>query len=56
MKYTEQIDKVSYCFGLSIASNLMQAGVKTINIDAFVDALKAAYAGEMPEITPEEAN
>ena len=32
MKYTEQIDKVSYCFGLSIASNLMQAGVKTINI------------------------
>ncbi|MBP3419943.1 MAG: FKBP-type peptidyl-prolyl cis-trans isomerase [Marinifilaceae bacterium] len=56
MKYTEEIDKVSYCFGLSIASNLMQAGVKTINIEAFTDALTTAYAGQMPEITPEEAN
>ena len=56
MKYTEQIDKVSYCFGLSIASNLMQAGVKSINVEAFTDALTTAYAGQMPDITPEEAN
>lgn len=56
MKYTEEIDKVSYCFGLSIASNLMQAGVKKINIEAFTDALTTAYAGQMPDITPEQAN
>ena len=56
MKYTDKLDKVSYCFGLSIASNLMQAGVKTINIEAFNDALTSAYKGETPAITPEEAN
>ena len=38
MKYTEELDKVSYCFGLSIATNLL------------------SYAGQMPEIKPEEAN
>ncbi len=56
MKYTEEIDKVSYCFGLSIASNLMQAGVKKLNVEAFTDALTTAYAGQMPDITPEQAN
>ena len=56
MKYTEELDKVSYCFGLSIASNLLSSGVNQINTDAFVDALRTVYAGQMPEITPEEAN
>ena len=56
MKYTTEIDKVSYSLGLSIASNLISSGVKTIQIEAFTDALRAAFAGEMPEITPNEAN
>ena len=56
MKYTEELDKVSYCFGLSIASNLLSSGVNQINTEAFVDALRTVYAGQMPEITPEEAN
>ena len=56
MKYTEEADKVSYCLGLSIASNLLSSGVNRINIDAFVDALSSVYAGQMPEINPEEAN
>ena len=57
MKYTEELDKVSYCFGLSsIASNLLSSGVNTINTEAFVDAIKTVYAGQMPEIKPEEAN
>ena len=37
MKYTEELDKVSYCFGLSIASNLLSSGVNTINTEAFVN-------------------
>ena len=53
MKYTEELDKVSYCFGLSIASNLLSSGVNTINTEAFVDAIKTVYAGQMPEIKPE---
>ena len=56
MKYTEELDKVSYCFWLSIASNLLSSGVNTINTEAFVDAIRTVYAGQMPEIKPEEAN
>lgn len=56
MKHTEELDKVSYCFGLSIASNLLSSGVNTINTEAFVDAIRTVYAGQMPEIKPEEAN
>ena len=56
MKYTEELDKVSYCLGLSIASNLLSSGVNTINTEAFVDAIRTVYAGQMPEIKPEEAN
>ena len=47
---------MSYCFGLSIASNLLSSGVNTINTEAFVDAIRTVYAGQMPEIKPEEAN
>ena len=54
MKYTEELDKVSYCFGLSIASNLLSSGVNTINTEAFVDAITTCYAGQMPEIKPED--
>ena len=56
MKYTTEIDKVSYSLGLSIASNLISSGVKTINVEAFSDAISTAFAGIMPEITPDEAN
>lgn len=56
MKYTEEVDKVSYCFGLSIASNLIASGVKKINIEAFNDAMNCAFSGQMPAIKPEEAN
>ncbi len=56
MKYTTEEDKVSYCLGLSIASNLITSGVKTISTEPFVEALEAAFNGKMPELSPEEAN
>lgn len=56
MKYTEEQDKVSYCLGLSIASNLITSGVKTIQVEPFMEALDAAFNGKMPELSPEEAN
>lgn len=56
MKYSNEIDKVSYSLGLSIASNLISSGVKTINVEAFNDAMSTAFAGQMPEIMPDEAN
>lgn len=56
MKYTNEMDKVSYSLGLSIASNLISSGIKTINAEAFNDALNTVFAGQMPEIMPNEAN
>lgn len=56
MKYTSEIDKVSYSLGLSIASNLISSGVKTINAEAFNDAMSTVFAGQMPVIMPDEAN
>lgn len=56
MKYSEELDRVSYCFGLSIASNLISSGVTTINAEAFNDAMSTVFAGNMPEIMPDEAN
>ena len=56
MKYTNEEDRISYCFGLSVASSLISSGVTALNMQAFNDALAAAYSGQSPEITPEEAN
>lgn len=56
MKYTEDQDKVSYCLGLSIASNLITSGVKTLSVEPFMEALDAAFNGKMPELSPEDAN
>lgn len=56
MKYSNEIDKVSYSLGLSIASNLVSSGVKTINAEAFNDAMNTVFSGQMPEIMPDEAN
>ena len=56
MKYTDELDKVSYSLGLSIASNLISSGVPTINAEAFIDGLNVVFSGKMPEIMPDEAN
>ncbi|MDR0544285.1 MAG: FKBP-type peptidyl-prolyl cis-trans isomerase [Odoribacteraceae bacterium] len=56
MKYTEELDQVSYCLGLGAASNLISSGVSALNVEAFTEALCAAYAGKTPEISPEKAN
>ena len=56
MKYTDELDKVSYSLGLSIASNLISSGVTTINAEAFIDGLNVVFSGKMPDIMPDEAN
>jgi FKBP-type peptidyl-prolyl cis-trans isomerase FklB len=39
-----------------MASNLISSGVHTVNVEALTDALRTAYAGGPPAITPDEAN
>ncbi|MEN8118618.1 MAG: FKBP-type peptidyl-prolyl cis-trans isomerase [Bacteroidota bacterium] len=50
------MDKFSYALGMSIAGNLIQSGVKTINPDVFIEAVNDTYNGEMPKLLPDEAN
>lgn len=49
-------EKLSYALGMSIASNLINSGVRSLNIDLFAQALKDLFGGQQPAISPEEAN
>ena len=49
------MDKKSYAFGMSLASNLLQSGVHGLNFDDFVAGLKAMLQGEELAISIEEA-
>lgn len=55
-KLTGDMEKFSYALGMSIAGNLIQSGVKTVNPEIFLEAFKDTFDGEMPKIMPEEAN
>lgn len=55
-KLTGELERFSYALGMSVASNLIKSGVKTINPEAFVKAINDTYVGEMPEMMPDEAN
>lgn len=55
-KLTDELDKFSYALGMSIAGNLIQSGIKTVNPEIFLEAFKDTFEGEMPKIMPEEAN
>ncbi len=55
-KSDEELEKFSYALGMSIAGNLIQSGVKTINPEFFVEGLIDSFQGTMPKINPSEAN
>lgn len=52
----DDLQKFSYALGMSISANLIQSGVKTVNPEAFITALKDVYSGVKPRVNPEEAN
>lgn len=49
------MEKVSYALGLSIGNNLMGSGIKDLNTDEFIKAVKDVLAGNKPEMSYEEA-
>lgn len=49
------MEKVSYALGMSIANNLMASGIKNLNTEEFVKAIKASLAGEQPAMSIMEA-
>ena len=55
-KLNDELEKFSYALGMSIAGNLIQSGVKTVNPEIFFEAFKDTFEGEKPKIMPDEAN
>ena len=50
------MDKLSYALGMSMASNLMNSGLKQIDVDSFVKAFTEIMNNSMPSMTSQEAN
>lgn len=55
-KLNTQSERFSYAIGLSVASNLIGSNVKSIDTSAFNLAIEDAYKGNMPQISPDDAN
>lgn len=49
------MDKVSYALGLSIGNNFQNSGIKDLQIDSFVNGLKAVLENTQPELSYDEA-
>lgn len=54
--FKDELEQFSYALGLSIASNLIQSGVKTLEPGKFMSALEDIFTGKEPKLSPEEAN
>src|SRR5690554_1493259 len=50
------MDKLSYAVGMSMASNLMNSGLKNIDVDSFVKAFNDVMNNSALSIEPQEAN
>ncbi len=50
------MDKISYALGMSMASNLMNSGLKQIDVESFVKAFTEIMNDATPSMTPQEAN
>ncbi len=55
-KISGELENFSYALGMSIAGNLIQTGVKTVNPELFLNGFKDVFKGEETMIHPEEAN
>ena len=50
------MDKLSYALGMSMASNLMNSGLKQIDVESFVKAFTEIMNNTVPSMSPQEAN
>jgi FKBP-type peptidyl-prolyl cis-trans isomerase FklB len=51
-----ELENFSYALGMSIAGNLIQTGVKSVNPELFLTGFKDVFKGETTLIHPEDAN
>lgn len=50
------MDKLSYALGMSMASSLVNSGLRDINVEDFAQGFAATIAGNEGAMTPQEAN
>lgn len=50
------MDKISYALGMSMASNLMNSGLRNIDVESFTDAFNSIVHNTASSMTPQEAN
>ena len=55
-KMNGELENFSYALGMSIAGNLIQTGVKTVNPELFLNGFKDVFNGAETMIHPEDAN
>ncbi|MES2416815.1 MAG: FKBP-type peptidyl-prolyl cis-trans isomerase [Bacteroidota bacterium] len=53
--FKNNLDSASYAFGFSMASQLKSGGLKSLNYDLLVKALKDVFSETTPLLTPEKA-
>lgn len=56
MSFEKQVDKFSYALGLSLASNLLQSGIKVVEYPHLFGAIEDVLEGRMPKLSADEAN
>jgi len=50
------MDKLSYALGMSMASNLMNSGLRQLDVESFVKAFTEIMNNSTPSMSPQEAN
>ncbi|WP_205461864.1 FKBP-type peptidyl-prolyl cis-trans isomerase [Mangrovibacterium lignilyticum] len=55
-KGNNRLEDFSYALGLSIAGNLIQSGVKTVDPVNFMSAIEDAFTGKQPKLSVDQAN
>ncbi|MFV0364958.1 MAG: FKBP-type peptidyl-prolyl cis-trans isomerase [Mangrovibacterium sp.] len=53
---TKKMEDFSYALGMSVCSNFIQSGIKTIDPVNFMAAVTDIFSGKEPKLTPEKAN
>jgi len=50
------MDKLSYALGMSMAANLMNSGLRQLDVESFVEAFTGIINNTAPSMSPQEAN
>ncbi|MDA3816208.1 MAG: FKBP-type peptidyl-prolyl cis-trans isomerase [Prolixibacteraceae bacterium] len=56
MSIENQEEKFSYAIGMSLASNMLQSGIKSISLEKVYEAIGDIMNGQQPQISAQEAN